>query len=152
MSNVRPKTVLFHAGSVIQPLAVDEHTAAEMLGVSVRTLWEYRHRGELRHIKFGRLVRYAVDDLRALVAAKREETAIAEGCDLESIKDDAECLALYREAMKGEPGRHKETDNNIIPLDTPQGTSKAYTCERISKVAPELEQCDPEAHEVESHS
>ena len=42
---------------------------------------------------------------------------------------------MFRQAMKGEPGRNKETDNNVISLDTPQGTSKAYTCERLSKVA-----------------
>jgi len=54
------------------------------------------------------------------------------------IKDDPECLALYREAMKGEPGRKAETDDNVIPIDTPQGNSKAYTCERLKRDAPDL--------------
>ena len=45
---------------------------------------------------------------------------------------------MFREAMKGEPGRHKETDNNVIPLDTPQGNSKAYSISRVQK------ECDEE--------
>lgn len=54
------------------------------------------------------------------------------------IKDDPECLAMFREAMKGEPGRNKETDNNVIRLDTPQGNSKAYSIDRVKR------ECEPE--------
>jgi hypothetical protein len=54
------------------------------------------------------------------------------------IKDDPEALAMFRDAMKGEPGRHKETDNNVIPLDTPQGNSKAYSIDRVKR------ECEPE--------
>jgi hypothetical protein len=59
------------------------------------------------------------------------------------IKDDPECLALYREAMKGQEGGDKRskratTDNNVIGDRSPVGNSKAYTCERLKRVAPEL--------------
>jgi hypothetical protein len=62
------------------------------------------------------------------------------------IRDDAECLVMYREAMK-EQGNHlpksKEHNcNNVTVMcdgdKTITGNSKAYTCERLSKVAPEL--------------
>jgi excisionase family DNA binding protein len=77
MSDIEPKRVTIHSGPLVQPLAVDEHTAAQMLGISVRTLWDYRHRGELQHVKIGRLVRFLVDDLRRFLELKREETAAA---------------------------------------------------------------------------
>jgi excisionase family DNA binding protein len=64
-----------HAGPLFTPLAVDETTAAEMLGVSPRTFFELRKNGDIQHIKIGRLVRYAVDDLRMFLIRKREETA-----------------------------------------------------------------------------
>lgn len=63
------------------------------------------------------------------------------------IKDDPECLALYREAMKSERGGDHTTEhgkqqakrNNVTDCSEPvTGNSKAYTCERLSKVAPEL--------------
>lgn len=68
------------------------------------------------------------------------------------IKEDPECLALFYEAMQLEAGRpttqSKESTNIVSRLsamehlkekrNTIQGNSKAYTCERLSKVAPEL--------------
>lgn len=57
---------------VLVPLAVDEIQAAAMLGISVRTLWSYRHAGEIPVVRIGRLVRFAVDDLRRFIDAKRE--------------------------------------------------------------------------------
>lgn len=54
------------------------------------------------------------------------------------IKDDPECLALYREAMK-EQGRRNDIGDNITEVKPQEkGTSKAYTCERLKRVAPEL--------------
>ncbi len=59
--------------TVVQvPLAVDEVQAAAMLGISVRTLWTYRNAGEIPVVRIGRLVRFAVDDLRQFIDAKRE--------------------------------------------------------------------------------
>lgn len=54
------------------------------------------------------------------------------------IKDDPECLALYREAMK-QQGRRTDIGDNVTEVKPQEkGNSKAYTCERLSKVAPEL--------------
>ena len=61
----------------ISPLAVDEHQAAAMLGISQRTFWEYRNRGEIPTVRIGRLVRFSVDDLRKFIDAKREVSSIA---------------------------------------------------------------------------
>jgi excisionase family DNA binding protein len=46
------------------PLSVNGKTAARMLGVSERMFWELRNRGEIPHIKLGRLTRFAVEDLK----------------------------------------------------------------------------------------
>jgi len=55
------------------------------------------------------------------------------------IKDDPECLALYREAMKCQGER---TDLCSIPTEVAglpsQERGKAYTCERLKRDAPEL--------------
>ncbi len=51
---------------VLTPLAVDETQAAKMLGISVRTLWEYRKNGEIPVVRCGRLVRFSVDDCESL--------------------------------------------------------------------------------------
>lgn len=56
---------------VLTPLVVDEHQAAKMLGISTRTLWDYRKSGEIPVIRLGRLVRFAVDDLRKFIESKR---------------------------------------------------------------------------------
>jgi len=57
---------------VLVPLAVDEDQAAKMLGISKRTFWEYRNKGEIPIIRLGRLVRFSVDDLRRFIDANRE--------------------------------------------------------------------------------
>lgn len=55
------------------------------------------------------------------------------------IKDDPECLALFRQAMTQQPGARTDLCNNITEVEPQKtGTSKAYTCERLSKIAPEL--------------
>jgi hypothetical protein len=50
------------------------------------------------------------------------------------IKDDAECLAMFREAMK-EQGNNQYTSNpnNVKDAQVIAGNSKAYTCERLKK-------------------
>jgi len=57
---------------VLSPLLVDELQAASMLGISQRTLWDYRNKGEIPIIRLGRLVRFSVDDLRRFIDANRE--------------------------------------------------------------------------------
>lgn len=54
------------------------------------------------------------------------------------IKDDPECLALFRQAMKEQGRRTDFLDNIKEVINQEGGTSKAYTCERLSKIAPEL--------------
>jgi hypothetical protein len=50
-------------------------------------------------------------------------------------KEDPECLALYREAMK-EQGRRNDFNDNVIEVKPQeQGNSKAYTCERLKRQA-----------------
>lgn len=56
---------------VLSPLLVDELQAASMLGISQRTLWDYRNRGEIPVVRLGRLVRFSVDDLRKFIESKR---------------------------------------------------------------------------------
>jgi hypothetical protein len=60
------------------------------------------------------------------------------------IRDDAEALAMFREAMKEQThdrgnqhtgGKRNNVTDAKVSIT---GNSKAYTCERLSKVAPEL--------------
>lgn len=54
------------------------------------------------------------------------------------IKDDPECLALYREAMK-EQGKRTDLLTSESERSKVSGTeNKAYTCERLKREAPEL--------------
>lgn len=51
------------------------------------------------------------------------------------IADDPEAVALYREATIGTPGAHP--NDNIIRR-AEQGTSSAYTLDRLQRGRPEL--------------
>lgn len=53
------------------PLLVASREAAQMLGVSQRTLWHWTHSGKIPAIRAGRIVRYSVDDLRAYIDSHR---------------------------------------------------------------------------------
>lgn len=53
-------------------LLVSVNDAAAMLSLSRRTVQSLQAAGELRPIRVGKLVRFAVDDLRAWVESKRE--------------------------------------------------------------------------------
>jgi excisionase family DNA binding protein len=59
---------------VLSPLLVDELQAASMLGISQRTFWDYRNRGEIPTVRLGRLVRFSVDDLRKFIESKRADS------------------------------------------------------------------------------
>jgi hypothetical protein len=55
------------------------------------------------------------------------------------IRDDAEVLAMWREAMKGKAGRPaKESLDNVKELNAGAGNSRAYTVSRLQREAPEL--------------
>jgi hypothetical protein len=53
------------------------------------------------------------------------------------IRDDAEVLSMWREAMKGKAGR-KCGDNVTQLTKTEKGNSRAYTVSRLQREAPEL--------------
>ena len=59
------------------------------------------------------------------------------------IQDDAEALALFREAMVDGPGQPKTTEaksinDNVINTLSSQGNSKAYTVSRLKRDRPDL--------------
>jgi predicted site-specific integrase-resolvase len=59
-------------GVAVQPRLVDEHRAATILGLSVKTLRRWRWAGrEVPYIKLGNAVRYDLSDLDAYIAAGR---------------------------------------------------------------------------------
>lgn len=59
------------------PLLLTPREAARALSVSPRKLWGLTASGELPCVRFGRAVRYDRDDLRRLIA-QRKETVITE--------------------------------------------------------------------------
>jgi excisionase family DNA binding protein len=69
------------------PLSVNGKTAARMLGISERMFWELRNRGEIPHIKIGRLTRFAVEDLKRFLDFKRSETRENESNGIDEPKD-----------------------------------------------------------------
>ncbi|MFM2011411.1 MAG: Helix-turn-helix domain [Planctomycetota bacterium] len=70
------------------PLSVNGKTAARMLGVSERMFWELRNRGEIPHIKLGRLTRFAVEDLKRFLELKRYETEEDESTGIDEPPDE----------------------------------------------------------------
>jgi len=46
--------------------------AARALAISPRTLWELSKRGEIPTVRFGRVVRYDIEDLRKWILVKKE--------------------------------------------------------------------------------
>ncbi len=56
-------------------LALSERDAARALGISPRTLWELRTRGEVPYRRIGRRVLYSVDALRAWLTGSRPKGA-----------------------------------------------------------------------------
>lgn len=55
--------------ATIAPLLLDEETAAAVLSLSPRKLWELSASGVIKHVKIGALKRYRPSDLEAWVAA-----------------------------------------------------------------------------------
>lgn len=58
------------------------------------------------------------------------------------IRDDAEVLAMWREAMKEQThdrgNQHTGGKHDNVMAATRQGNSRAYTCARLQREAPEL--------------
>lgn len=53
----------------IKPLLLDEETAAAVLSLSARKLWELSASGAIKHVKIGALKRYRPTDLEDWVAS-----------------------------------------------------------------------------------
>jgi excisionase family DNA binding protein len=53
------------------PLLVDSKEAARLLGLSTRTVWAITDKGQLPVVRIGRLVRYAIDDIRDFARRQR---------------------------------------------------------------------------------
>lgn len=56
---------------VTKQVLVNSKMAAKVLSVSDRTVWQLTADGHLPAIRIGRLVRYAMSDLYAFIAARR---------------------------------------------------------------------------------
>ena len=48
------------------------HQAANVLAISNRKLWTMTNRGEVRHVRIGRNVRYDIDDLHEWIEANKK--------------------------------------------------------------------------------
>ena len=71
------------------------------------------------------------------------------------IKDDPEALAMFREAMLGEPGRPSlETGNNVTELadERVTGNSRAYSISRVQKECDEETVAAVMAKEISPHA
>lgn len=94
-------------------------------------VWEHRvHRGR----------EYRLPNLHALITLKPLDGWGEDPKKIEAvIKDDPEALALFREAMTGEPHVHKpapESDN--VTITPERGNARAYTVSRLKRERPDL--------------
>jgi|GEM_PF-1083265 len=105
--------------------------------------WECRHivteRGDPRGGVSGGIVRQA--NLRELITEKPlrgwgEDVRAVEAV----IKDDPECLAMFREEMKHQGERKDLHDfvDNVNEVSRPDGNSRAYSIDRVKR------ECEPE--------
>lgn len=67
------------------------------------------------------------------------------GCDLDfveqMVRDDPEALRMLREALAMKPGRPAKTDSNRSDFrGQPEGTTRAYTLDRLHRETPDLYQ------------
>jgi len=58
-------------GETVGPQLLTEQQAACWLSICPRTLWSKRNSGQIPFVRFGRSIRYDIDDLRAFVARNR---------------------------------------------------------------------------------
>lgn len=50
---------------------IDIKQLSELLNVKVKTIYDWTHKGEIPHIKFGHLVRFDLDDIEKWVKTKK---------------------------------------------------------------------------------
>ncbi len=56
----------------IASLLVDSHTAARLLSISPRKLWQLTKDGDIPHVRMGRSVRYDVADLHSSIEKMKQ--------------------------------------------------------------------------------
>lgn len=56
----------------MQPLLTIEEVS-KMLQLKVSTIYDWVHRKKIRHVKMGRLVRFRLEDINALINANTHE-------------------------------------------------------------------------------
>ncbi len=56
-------------GATLEPLLLKPNDAARMLGISPRTLWGLQ---DLPRVRIGRSVRYDIEDLKKLIASRKD--------------------------------------------------------------------------------
>ena len=54
------------------------------------------------------------------------------------IRDDAEVLSMWREAMKQKQGQRTDIVDNVNEVNTSKGNSRAYTVSRLQRQRPDL--------------
>jgi len=99
--------------------------------------WECRHLVTEDGTPKGKIVKLA--SLRELITEKPlrgwgEDVRAVEAV----IKDDPECLAMFREAMKEHHNQHTCNRNNVTAADVSTGNSRAYSIDRVKRA------CEPE--------
>ena len=72
-----PRSVATTSGSPApqEPLLVSAAAAAELLGVSSRTLWSLTHTGDMPFVRMGRRIMYSPESLRSWIAAQEARNA-----------------------------------------------------------------------------
>ena len=96
-----------------------------------------------RRVETGEIVR--LNSFRELITAKSFRGWETDPAKIEAIiRDDAEVLALWREAMK-EQGKRNDLGNNVPqvkeeehPNREPRGNARAYTVSRLQSQRPDL--------------
>ena len=58
-----------------EPLLVSAAAAAELLGVSARTLWSLTHTGDMPFVRMGRRIMYSPESLRSWIASQEARNA-----------------------------------------------------------------------------
>jgi len=64
-----------HSANECVPMLVDEREAGKLLGVSSRTIFTFRQRGLIPHVKIGARILYPVAGLHRFIEANTEGVA-----------------------------------------------------------------------------
>ena len=71
-----------------EPMLLNLRDAAQTLAVSARSLWEWTKAGRVPHVRLGRRLLYAPDDLRRWVQSQRQGPGTAGDGDAPKISQE----------------------------------------------------------------